>query len=158
MNCDFTDKVLEFYNQVYVSYNYILGKSYDEYVCYDNIENEAFAEIKSAEKILNLYGKIEFPYKEKMNEWIGKTEIYCVTDFYGTGEKKFVINGGGVGYIEFSDIDEALKKFNEVVFSDKNIAIKQTIWNAINPDKDPDSEEPDEMEKEVKDINIKDYE
>ena len=101
--------------------------------------------------ILILKGSISLPYKTEMDEWFGDVKLivyetfktYYVVSYYDT--KKF------------EDIDESIEYFKEIALSDKNIGIKQRIWSSLYPNKDPEDIDIDILEKEVRDINIKDY-
>lgn len=113
--------------------------------------NKNYMNIKD---ILRLKGSISFPYKTEMREWIGEVSLSSFFDTWETGKLLYTIHTVSERY---EDIDEAINRFKEIVFSEDNLGIKQSIWNNLNPDKDPDFMDIDEMEKEVREIKIKDY-
>lgn len=65
-------------------------------------------------------GTVEFPYKEKEKEWVGKASIYYFSGGYGCDSNIIVSVPCKDGRAEYSDIDEAIKFFLKLVFRDKN--------------------------------------
>ena len=84
----------------------------------------------------------------------GEITLSTYTDCWEDGKQYYIIIPQ---YKKFEDIDEAVEYFKNIAFSEDNLGIKQSLWNSLNPGKDPDDMDKIIMEKEVRAIKISDY-
>lgn len=77
-------------------------------------------------EILLSGGTVEFPYKEKKNEWVDKVSIFIYSGQLSFKKPSIVMTGIYLERDEFGieDLDEAIEKFEHHVFNKKNLMWK----------------------------------
>ncbi len=69
--------------------------------------------------ILDSGGKVSYLYKENMGDWVTNVELYYLENIYGISSHYYIYGGWNTG--EYQNMEEAITKYMECVFGEKNL-------------------------------------